>query len=76
VKLEGFRPLPACRAHGLGAVCSRSRPGRRFALGARRIWLHTATDDHPHTLPNYRARGYRLYHEEALKHPMPDKAAV
>jgi ribosomal protein S18 acetylase RimI-like enzyme len=72
VKLEGFGLLPAWRARGLGAGLLSAATRQAFALGARRVWLHTATDDHPHALPNYRARGYRVYREEALEHPMPD----
>jgi ribosomal protein S18 acetylase RimI-like enzyme len=74
VKLEGFGLLPAWRARGLGAGLLSVATRQAFAFGARRIWLHTATDDHPHALPNYRARGYRVYREEALEHPMPDEA--
>lgn len=72
VKLEGFGLLPVWRERGLGAGLLTVATRQAFALGARRVWLHTATDDHPHALPNYRARGYRLYREEALEHPMPD----
>jgi ribosomal protein S18 acetylase RimI-like enzyme len=74
VKLEGFGLLPAWRARGLGAGLLSVATRQAFAFGARRIWLHTATDDHPHALPNYRARGYRVYRTEALELPMSDEA--
>jgi len=74
VKLEGFGLLPAWRARGLGAGLLTVATRQAFAFGARRIWLHTATDDHPHALSNYRARGYRVHREEALEHPMRDEA--
>jgi len=74
VKLEGFGLLPAWRGRGLGAGLLSVATRQAFARGARRIWLHTATDDHPHALPNYRARGYRVYREEPLAHPMRDEA--
>jgi GNAT superfamily N-acetyltransferase len=32
--------------------------------GARRVWVHTCTLDHPSALANYQARGMRLYHQE------------
>src|SRR6476661_7508443 len=32
--------------------------------GVRRVWLHTCTLDHPHALPNYRARGFVPYRVE------------
>jgi len=71
VKLEGFGLLPGWRGRGLGGGLLSAATRQAFALGARRIWLHTATDDHPHALPNYRARGYRVFREEALAHPLP-----
>ncbi len=73
-KLEGFGLLPAWRNHGLGGGLLSAATRQAFADGAKRIWLHTATDDHPHALPNYQARGYRIYHEERLANPMPDQS--
>ncbi len=34
------------------------------AEGARRVWLHTCTLDHPAALPNYVARGFRPFKTE------------
>ena len=33
--------------------------------GARRVWVHTCTLDHPGALQNYLARGMEIYREEA-----------
>ena len=71
VKLEGFGLLPAWRGRGLGAGLLTAATERAFAFGARRVWLETATDDHPHALPNYLARGYRVFRDEPLLDPMP-----
>jgi GNAT superfamily N-acetyltransferase len=71
MRLEGFGLLPGWRGRGLGAGLLTAATRQAFALGARRIFLHTATDDHPHALPNYLARGYRIYREEALENAMP-----
>lgn len=76
VKLEGFGLLPAWRGRGLGGGWLSVATRQAFALGARRIWLHTASDDHPHALPNYRARGYRVYREGPLAYPLRDEADV
>jgi ribosomal protein S18 acetylase RimI-like enzyme len=73
VKLEGFGLLPAWRGRGLGGALLTAATQRAFATGARRIWLHTATDDHPHALPNYEARGYRVYRQGILRNPMPSQ---
>jgi ribosomal protein S18 acetylase RimI-like enzyme len=70
VELEGFGLMPAWRGRGLGAGLLSAATREGFALGARRIWLHTASDDHPNALPNYLARGYRIYREEPLADPI------
>ena len=72
MKLEGLGLLPVWRGRGLGAGLLTAATRQAFALGARRVWLHTATDDHPHALPNYLSRGYRVFREGPLAHPMPD----
>ena len=33
-------------------------------MGARRVWLHTCTLDHPNALANYQARGLRMFKQE------------
>jgi GNAT superfamily N-acetyltransferase len=71
VKLEGFGLLAPWRGLGLGAGLLSAATREAFRLGATRVWLHTATDDHPAALPNYLAGGYRVYRERELKHPMP-----
>jgi ribosomal protein S18 acetylase RimI-like enzyme len=38
-----------------------------WALGPRRVWLHTCTLDHPNALPNYLARGFTPYREETYE---------
>ena len=35
--------------------------------GAKRVWVHTCTDDHPHALGNYQARGMELYKTEVTE---------
>jgi hypothetical protein len=70
VKIEGFGLVPERRGIGLGAGLLTAATRQAFALGAERVWLHTATDDHPHALPNYRSRGFRVYRERELRHPM------
>jgi GNAT superfamily N-acetyltransferase len=31
---------------------------------ARRVWLKTSSRDHPHALPNYQRRGFRIFRTE------------
>ena len=37
----------------------------------RRVWLHTASTDHGHALPNYLGRGFRVVRSEARRKPVP-----
>ena len=74
VKIEGFGLLPSARGQGLGGPLLSAATSEAFGLGASRVWLHTATDDHPCALPNYLARGFKVYRERALRNPMPPRA--
>jgi ribosomal protein S18 acetylase RimI-like enzyme len=76
VKLEGFGLLPNFRGKGLGRELLTQATEKALAKGARKVWLHTATDDHPNALPNYLAAGYRKVRERELKNPMPILAGV
>lgn len=33
-----------------------------------RVWLHTASYDHPHAIHNYRGRGFRVFARERRRH--------
>ena len=66
--------MPDYIGKGLGGGLLTAATENAFAWGAKRIWLHTATDDHPAALPNYKNRGFKIYKEEALINPMPDRS--
>ena len=74
VKIEGFGLLRKWRSRGLGGGLLSAATQKAFDCGVKRIWLHTATDDHPNALPNYTKRGYRIYHEDMLNNPMPNQS--
>jgi len=75
VRIEGFGLLPSYRGRGLGRDLLNAATERAFATGARKVWLHTATDDHPNALQNYLSGGYHIVRERALRKPMPTRAA-
>ena len=58
VEIVYFGVLPAFVGRALGGylLCDAVRRGRKIGTG--RVWLHTCTEDHPHALANYRARGF------------------
>ena len=70
VKIEGIGLLPSFRGRGFGGGLLSRATQEAYDWHGRRVWLHTATDDHPNALPNYLNRGYRIYHEEPLTNPM------
>jgi GNAT superfamily N-acetyltransferase len=72
IKIEGIGLFEPWRNKGLGGGLLSAATQKAFDFGAKRIWLHTATDDHPNALQNYRKRGYRIYHEAGLNDPMPN----
>jgi GNAT superfamily N-acetyltransferase len=66
VEVAYFGLLPSFIGAGLGGHLLTCAIERSFATGARRVWLHTCTLDHPGALANYQARGLRLYQQETV----------
>jgi ribosomal protein S18 acetylase RimI-like enzyme len=64
VEIVYFGLLPSFVGSGLGGHLLTAAIERGFAMGAKRVWLHTCTLDHPQALANYQARGMVLYKEE------------
>ena len=52
---------------GFGKHLLSSAVGEAWALGPKRVWLHTCTLDHPNALPNYLARGFTPYRTETYE---------
>jgi GNAT superfamily N-acetyltransferase len=64
VEIAYFGLVPAAFGRGLGKYLLTRAVEDAWGLGAARVWLHTCTLDHPHALPNYRARGFTPYRTE------------
>lgn len=60
VEIAYFGLMPGAIGRGLGKHLLSQAVTDAFGLGARRVWLHTCTLDHPAALPNYLARGFRV----------------
>lgn len=67
VEIAYFGLLPNAVGRGLGKVLLACAVRDAWAQGANRVWLHTCTLDHPHALPNYRARGFVEYRTETYE---------
>jgi len=63
VRILCFGLLPRFIGQGLGARLLSDAVTRAWEMDADRVWLRTCNHDHPHALPNYQARGFRLVEE-------------
>lgn len=67
-----FGLIDAFTGLGLGGHLLTVAVERAWDLGAKRVWLHTCTLDHPHALAHYLARGFRPFHREVVRKEIPD----
>jgi GNAT superfamily N-acetyltransferase len=72
VEIASFGLLPDFVGRGLGKRLLDAAVRRAWALGPRRVWLHTCSLDGPAALPNYQARGFELYDERTGAVEVPD----
>lgn len=56
--------------HGIEAAWS--LPGRHGLPDARRVWLHTCSNDGPAALSNYKARGFEVFDSEEKEEDLPE----
>ena len=72
VEIAYFGLLPQFAGQGLGGWLLGQAIERGWESGARRVWVHTCSLDHPHALANYLARGFKQYRQETtLQHRAP-----
>jgi GNAT superfamily N-acetyltransferase len=71
VEIAYFGLLPQYVGHGLGGYLLTSAIERGWATGARRVWVHTCSLDHPQALANYQARGMGVYEEKTEIEELP-----
>ena len=57
---------------GLGGPLLSHAIGSAWDWGARRVWTHTCTLDHPNALANYQARGMKVYRRETVTKTLPE----
>jgi GNAT superfamily N-acetyltransferase len=60
---------PKFVGRGFGGVLVTSALETAWQMSPDRVWLHTCTLDHPAALPNYQARGLRIYRVETVSVP-------
>ena len=64
VEIRIFGLTPEFLGHGYGGLLLDSAIENAFAWGARRVWVHTCTNDHPNALDNYRKSGFQIFKVE------------
>ena len=69
VEVAYFGLLPKFIGRGIGGWLLTTATKRAWRMGASRVWLHTSSRDHPHSLANYQARGFRVFKKEVLGEP-------
>ena len=65
IEIAYFGLLKHFHGRGFGGHFLTEAVQRAWDAGARRVWLHTNTFDHPSALPNYLKRGFSVYKSEA-----------
>ncbi|HIG42765.1 MAG: GNAT family N-acetyltransferase [bacterium] len=68
-----FGLLPEFIGQGYGRCLLEDAISKAWAIGGKRVWLHTCTLDHPQALPNYLARGFSVFDEEDFDDDLPDE---
>jgi GNAT superfamily N-acetyltransferase len=72
VEVAYFGLLPEFVGLGWGGHLLTLAVRMAWAIGSKRVWLHTCTLDHPAALPNYMKRGFHPVREEAYTANLPD----
>jgi GNAT superfamily N-acetyltransferase len=73
VELAYFGLMPDVVGRGLGGWLLTRALERAWALGPRRVWVHTCSLDGHWALANYRARGMRVFHVETATQVLPEQ---
>lgn len=71
VQLAYFGLLPQFVGQGLGGLLLSKAIESAWQMGAKRVWVHTCSLDHPYALANYQARGFQIYNEVTEQHELP-----
>ena len=64
VEIAYFGLIDRFFGRGLGGAMLTRAAQEAWAMGAKRVWLHTCTLDSPPALPNYKARGFTDFRQE------------
>jgi GNAT superfamily N-acetyltransferase len=74
VEIAYFGVAPQFLGRKLGGHLLTRCLEQAWAMGARRVWVHTCSLDHSAALANYQARGMKVYQEETTVKPVAEVA--
>lgn len=72
VEIAYFGVMPAFIGHKLGGWLLGEAISRAWAMGTRRVWVHTCSLDAQQARANYEARGMRLFKEVTEPMEVPE----
>lgn len=72
VEIAYFGLLPQFIGKRLGGHLLSVGVQRAWAMGAKRVWVHTCNLDGERALANYQARGFQLYQEKKHQEDLPE----
>ena len=72
VELKFFGLLPAFIGQGLGAQLAQAAIALAQQWQARKIWVHTCSEDHPSALKTYQQAGFVITQTVQEQEEMPD----
>jgi GNAT superfamily N-acetyltransferase len=73
VEIVCFGLLPQSIGRGIGGALLTATVERAWAMGARRVWVHTCSLDHPNALRGYQARGFRVFNVVYTEEDLPER---
>ncbi len=76
VELKFFGLLPMYLNEKMGGHLLSLAIETAWNIGARRIWVHTCSNDHAAALNNYISRGFKLFKEMEEEEDVPEKAEL
>jgi GNAT superfamily N-acetyltransferase len=71
VEIAYFGLLHNSQGRGLGAALLTRAVERAWNMGAKRVWVHTCSLDHPGALRNYLSRGFREFKRTTTRQVEP-----
>ncbi|MGF1584598.1 MAG: GNAT family N-acetyltransferase [Bacteroidales bacterium] len=76
VEIKFFGLFPGFLGSGLGGMFLSHAVDSAFGMNARRVWLHTCSNDSGSALKNYIDRGFKIFKEEEQVEYVPEKEEI